>query len=87
VTSWLGNGNVIYIIIIIIVFVKARPLKPATHENVKCTDDLSYVFLKFSFGAERQEQNHSPELPLLLHSWHFSSPLIFILLKVVSLER
>jgi hypothetical protein len=45
--------------------IKARPLKTATHENVKCTDDLSCVPLKYSLGAEtRAEQNHSPELPL-----------------------
>ncbi len=53
-------------------------------------DDLSCVVLKFSFGAERRAEPLSRIASLLLHSWHrghISSPLIFILLKVVSLEK
>ncbi len=65
--------------------------KAPTHENVKCTDDLSYVFLKLSLVAETRAEPLSRIASLLLHSWHrghFSSPLIFsYLLKVMSHEK
>jgi hypothetical protein len=80
VTSRLGTG----MLITFFYSVKARPLKTATHENVKCTDDLSYVFLKLSLVAETRTEPLSRIASLLLHSWHrshFSSPLIFIFVK------